>query len=1019
MEQIPLPSSLGEVEALINALYQPNPPETISRIQDVLHRLQRSPEGWQLAQSLIANPNNNIKFFAALTLIVKLNRDSDGMSEDDAKELLQKVIGWFLQSLVDGSGAFVTKKLCTALVTYFMRFSQLWPHPLRHLLYSLDIGRGMPVEGLDDALPANVIVGNLDRRKLRAAIWFTASLVEEITKTDMNVAKYMPVHKGLQDSVADATCLLARGFSPPSDNPALLTQEDALTCFQSWVMYWQRGSAKLGPLVALVDPAMQCFADESLFSATAELFSDILSYCPSFLSEENYNSLAALFDSAWAADHYKEIVDGHEDGNIAFGLLMLAYGDAKVLQLMTGTDDRSQRFLQRLSGLLAAEGYPVHDDYIFVPALEFWSTFVETMIDEAFTQESDHASELLVWRPLAEQHLTTVLMNCWRKIQWPPVETFASWDSAERTGFTDARKDVGDLLQSVFALKGLPLVKFFVDLLLRSLELQIWPEVEACAYCLGSLSDCVSDSSNYDIELGRVFASPLFELLGEQRGPLPLRLRQTGLSLIERYSEYFERHAEYLPHALNLLFAAVGDAQLGGPSAKAISTLCSSCRPILTSEAPTFIRHYQTIRTSGLVLDSLAEERIVLAIASIIQAIPDKVQKMQAFGQLLSFFTSDIERAVQLKANPGMLNLSDPNFLRGVEQPSSAAPSQVPPAEEIALQIALRALRCLSSMAKGMQDVKDHVVDIDDDDSQQQTKQANNAELVGVQATILAAMLQTQETFASSGEVVEIICMILKAGFSETEPGPFVFPAEVVVDFFLKQGPATPRLGTVLSTACSFVGSLYRGPRMYVPNHLSRLLPWVISILQALPEPESDTEVAQNGIYFVDRVMTKYPAVFFGLQPFQTLEFFFMFCLKVLNGKEPLPKSAAADFWTSFITSKTEDDPALQATITGAIEHLGPLLAISLMQNFGGNAARSELDKLSEPLKKLVTGNVHAQMWLQNALQHETFPAHHVPLEQRIMLLKKIIALRGNRDTNKVLREFWLLCRGANFSYAS
>lgn len=60
---------------MIRALYQPNPPETISKIQEVLHRLQRSPEGWQLAQSLIAHREDNIRFYAALTLIIKLNRD--------------------------------------------------------------------------------------------------------------------------------------------------------------------------------------------------------------------------------------------------------------------------------------------------------------------------------------------------------------------------------------------------------------------------------------------------------------------------------------------------------------------------------------------------------------------------------------------------------------------------------------------------------------------------------------------------------------------------------------------------------------------------------------------------------------------------------------------------------------------------------------------------------------------------------------------------------------------------------
>ena len=64
-------------------------------------------------------------------------------------------------------------------------------------------------------------------------------------------------------------------------------------------------------------------------------------------------------------------------------------------------------------------------------------------------------------------------------------------------------------------------------------------------------------------------------------------------------------------------------------------------------------------------------------------------------------------------------------------------------------------------------------------------------------------------------------------------------------------------------------------------------------------EPESDTEITLNGISLVDKIMSKHPAVLFELQPPQLLEFFFLFTLKVLNGKELLPKCAAADFWVS------------------------------------------------------------------------------------------------------------------------
>ncbi|KAL2156546.1 hypothetical protein VTH82DRAFT_1291 [Thermothelomyces myriococcoides] len=1054
MEQLPLPTSLAEVETLIRALYQPNPPETISKIQEVLHRLQRSPEGWQLAQSLISHREDNIRFYAALTLIIKLNRDSSGLSEDDAKTLLENIISWTIQSLADGAGSFVVKKLCTALVTFFMHFSHLWPNCIRHFIHCLDLGRGAPVGSLDDALPTDILVGKLDRHKLRLAIWLATSLVEEVGKTDMSAPKFIQVHGRLVKNGPDVVCLLGRGFSPPEDNPNLKTQGDALGCFQAWILYAQRASPNpdlVAPLRQLVGPAINCFADPDLFQATAELFSDALGNYSSFFTDEHYATLAALFESPWAAEQYQRLLHGnhHEDG-ISFGLVLLAYGDAKVQDLMRSTDSRSQRFLESLSGLLAADGYLVGEDSIFVPALEFWSTFIETMIDSTYSDEE----EAQTWKPYAEQHLKTVVMNCWRKIQWPPAETFAEWDSTERIAFGDARKDVTDMLQSVFTLEGMNLVSFFVNLFLQALAARSWAEIEASAFCLGALSDCISDDARYDQELSKVFASPFFDLLGQSQGPIPLRLRQTGLALIERYCEYFERNAQYLPNALNLLFAALGDSVLGGPSAKSISTLCSSCRSILTGEAGAFINHYQTIR-SGQVLESLAEERIVLAIASIIQAVRDENQRLSMFEELSGVLKKDFELAVQLRANPNILNLQHPDFLRGLDPPN---PQSAPPAEEIALQIALRSMRCLASIAKGMQDVKEHPIDLD---SEPQPLDPNSR-LARLQGNMIQIMVEVQRVFNTSGEVIEIICNILRAGFSETEPGPFVFPPDAVTDYFVQQRYETPRIGTLLSTACSFVGSLYRGPRAYVPPQLARLLPWVISILQALPEPEADTEISVNGINFVDKVMSKYPDVLFHPHHAPLLEFFFLFTIKVLDGNEPLPKAAASEFWANFIpltqnlppTSNTSPDFDLKQTIATAMTHLGPIVTRSLVRNIGGHAARSELDKLCEPLKKLIINCAAAQRWLQAALfeGHDgadgssgngggggggngagdgssngssgvaggCFPgAERVGPEERITFLRKIMALRGARQTNQVVREFWMACRGANFAYVS
>lgn len=136
-----------------------------------------------------------------------------------------------------------------------------------------------------------------------------------------------------------------------------------------------------------------------------------------------------------------------------------------------------------------------------------------------------------------------------------------------------------------------------------------------------------------------------------------------------------------------------------------------------------------------------------------------------------------------------------------------------------------------------------------------------------------------------------------------------------------------------------------------------------------------------------------------------------MFALRVLDGKEPLPKGSACDFWvrtprsdtgrssfpylprmnqSAFVAIKT-DDPAIQAGFENAIEHLGPLLARSLMQNIGGNASRSELDKLSDPLKKLVFQHPRAKDWLEAALLDPSFPSTKVSDADKSMFLKKVV----------------------------
>jgi hypothetical protein len=99
--------------------------------------------------------------------------------------------------------------------------------------------------------------------------------------------------------------------------------------------------------------------------------------------------------------------------------------------------------------------------------------------------------------------------------------------------------------------------------------------------------------------------------------------------------------------------------------------------------------------------------------------------------------------------------------------------------------------------------------------------------------------------------------------------------------------------------------------------------------------------------------------------------------------------------------------------------HFGPQLSQSLMQGIGGRASRSDLDKLSDPLKKLVVQHVNASKWLEAALNGPNFPSDKVSVQDKMLFLKKLVSLRGSRATNQVVRDFWLACRGSSFAYAS
>ena len=176
-------------------------------------------------------------------------------------------------------------------------------------------------------------------------------------------------------SVDDVVAMLALGLGSGS-GAAMVEQkvrQDCMKCFQSWVFYSHRAfidaAIVLDPLKSLTRPAMACLVDDDMYESTVELFSDILANYSSFLAEDDLQMLFHLLGSSWSRDKYSQLVQGDfEFDTLQFGHFMLAFGDATVQDLVRQSGDaETQNFLAGLTGLLAAQGFAIAEDKIFVP----------------------------------------------------------------------------------------------------------------------------------------------------------------------------------------------------------------------------------------------------------------------------------------------------------------------------------------------------------------------------------------------------------------------------------------------------------------------------------------------------------------------------------------------------------------------------------------------------------------------------------------------------------------------------
>ena len=515
--------------------------------------------------------------------------------------------------------------------------------------------------------------------------------------------------------------------------------------------------------------------------------------------------------------------------------------------------------------------------------------------------------------------------------------------------------------------------------------------MEAALVCLNNLADNVLEDPSNEEVFGEIFrASNLFREIGDFSQNVPSQTRRTGIDMLGSYGQYIERHVEFLQDALRFLFASLETATLANAAAKSISELCSTCRASLTGELPGFLEQYQRFLASKT-SDPYTKDKVIGAIAAIIQALSPESAK-----------------AAPLLA-----------LLQNVENDVAAARAHAAAGEsEMAELMGVTALECLASIGKGMQVPDDVPINLYDNDEKASGTPNfwESEEGSAVQQRIVGcfSVLQVVGTYSAA---IDAACQVLRSGLTETNPGPFVLPTSVIVNFVRECSTATPQLETVLSTACMMITQHSRADSKRIDEDVSAIHARVNDFAESLGEPSNDSVVAMECINILARLMPYYTRILLG----NTIYFILDWTLLAIEGPDPFPKRSACEFWSKLLKPQpARISEETQQRLNQVVATFGPKFASFLVFQLGGDAQRSDLDFLCEPLKTMLLHQGSAQAWLQQGILHSTFPSPNVSPDNRVMFLRQIAGARGDGNRIRtIVKTFWAACRGTVVTYSS
>lgn len=866
----------------------------------------------------------------------------------------------------------VFRKVISTLVLFFIKFSSEWPLCVSSVISTLS---GKLSTGGDDITSA---IQNLNQRQLILSLEFCQTLLEETQAGKLSTSEEFQVNAQLKNNISSLALLLRYCCVPTFDSTILENVFKTYSLYGSYpVMEVVKTEENLIHVTQFLFELLEKGSNEPLVQNALEEVTTILEKNPQFYSNEIKLHLAKILVNMGRplieliSKKNQEIVnnsmyiysdddmDEVEDFAKSFAKITISLCEAELRHPDRLSLPELLTLFDYLLVISNFPGIPYVDHTITMETLEFWNTYADSLEEEPDVAE---------YNPI----LLQVIEVFWRKSTYPIFKQ--EWNHELREAFDSFRRDFWDFLELSYNLIGGTLFSTLTNNICENLSMTNieWLKIEASLSCITTLADSIPISNEYEL-LCQLFSSGLLSKVDEITDP---DVKMTIISFVGAYDNFFELEIgkPFLFSALDFLFKSLNTTVLSNSTSKSILKLCSSNRSFLSGNFQVFFNTYVSMQLYKR-LENIPHQRTVLAISSIAQSLNDIDTKASYISQLLDVIIQELEQECQL------YNKS--------------------PDDQLLSRI-VSLLKCISSVGKGLQEPSDLVAL--DHSSSAKLNEFWNKDEKSIKTRIIKVIevISLQPEFNNRIDINEACCEILKAGFLEKIPGPFVFSPDTIVQFITTKISVAELFSLIADFTSCFVTSCLIQYSENKASYINTLVDLFFSFSSGILKDDPEAQTAYLKLHY--QIVQQHLESF--LQNKNAFEII-KYVAFTLASQERFVLRESTKFWTVILKSSNQQ-------IAPHIDTIGPTVVEILTRQISGESARSELDYYIDVIRQLTLKHtMKAKLWFEKSLLTSPSPlVEKVTRNQRRLIFQQLITLRGDKQTASVIREYWLNARG-------